>query len=168
MINYMQNENPFELDQLKKWSLNVHSDLWATTNFMESQEDWLFDKPGDSFLLTCVKLAKYFNSEIKESGIFIESNKEKISFIYGLAYLGTCKSLRLLNLVGQKQPGLGGDLIQLCINELNNNGPHKAECNIVLMRIKQVIKMDCYKRVFGPDRRKTVLNFFNQIKEENI
>lgn len=164
----MLNENPLEQQQLKVWSSQIHPELWATAAFMESQEDWLFDKPGDSFLLTCVKIAQMFDTEIKQAGIFIENNEEKIAFIYGLAYLGTCKSLRLLNLAGQRQPGLGGDIIQVCINELSKNSDHKAECNIVLMRIKQIIKMDCYKRVFGPDRRKAVLQFFNEIKEENI
>lgn len=162
----MFEENPLELNLLKQWADNTHPDLWETASFMESQEDWLLDNPGNKFLLTCIKIAQVFDTEIKQAGVFIQNNDEKMAFIYGLAYLGTCKSLRLLGLAGQRQPGLGGDIIQVCMNEIHAHSEHQAECNIVFSRIKQIVKMESYRRIFGPERRKSVLQYFNEIREE--
>ncbi|WP_305910393.1 hypothetical protein Q9L42_021055 (plasmid) [Methylomarinum sp. Ch1-1] len=158
--------NPLEDRVLKEWADQIHKDLWKTAQNMEQSEDWLYDQAGDTFLMACVRLAQVFDTEIRHAGIFIENNREKIAFIYGLAYLSTCKSLRLLNLAGQRQPGLGGDIIQVCIDQLKKESRHEAQCNIVLMRIKQIIKMDCYQRIFGRDRRQLVLQFFDEIRNE--
>jgi len=155
--------NPLAQTELKEWfDSHLGPDAWEGSRLLDKSDFWVADREDGIFYKALQKLTMFFDQFKDEAGVYVEE-ENMTDFIQVLAYTKTTPSVRILGLLGQCQPGLGGDLLQAC--EKNNKEGHEfeAESKVVLARVKLLARMELYGQVFGPERRKQVLAILENI-----
>jgi hypothetical protein len=148
--------------ELEKWfARTLSEEAWHDSRSLEKEDTWVSDGPETNFYQTLKYLAQQFDLKQNEAGIFID-NENMGDFIQVLAYTKTTPSIRLLSLLGQCQPGLGGDVLRSCDESREQGHPIEAESKVVMARIKLLARMEVYRMVFGPDRRRDVLELLEE------
>lgn len=113
------------------------------------------------------QLASLFEGEIHNAGIHI-SERDLDGWVWILAYIPTADALALMRLLGQSQPGFGGDLLLCCARHDAPGNPLEAEARVSLARIAKLARFEIFERVFGPDRRTLVLSTLRELEEEGV
>lgn len=139
---------------LIKWLENIAPGLSKKTELMEALENWVINDP-------------VVNKKVQKWGTILSQNENKADVVFSdnsfplivkvLAYLHTKKAFKLIGLSGKIQPGLGGDLLKFCDQNKKPANPIKAESSLFISRIKEVVKLQYYENIFGPEKRKEVL-----------
>jgi hypothetical protein len=151
--------------ELKSWFAEKLSvDAWTSALSLEQEDSWVSDGPDTQFFHTLQSLAQHFEVKQGEAGIFVDDENME-DFVQILAYTRTTPSIRLLSLLGQCQPGLGGDVLKSCDSTRQTGHRIEAESKVVMARIKLLGRMEMYRIVFGPDRRKEVLRLLQEVQQ---
>jgi hypothetical protein len=148
----------FDPNSLRK---AIPEKMYSLALLMRSVEHWVSDAPE---LRTALDdLANLFRVEPDSAGVHF-SGDSLLVWTRALAYIDTCAALALLRILGQAQPGLGGDLLLRCAEHDQPGDPLEAEARVMLARIAKLVRLEIYERVFGPDRRKLVLEILEELR----
>lgn len=142
-----------EDQKVNAWLESISLGLADKAEEMEKFEKWTLEDPEIN-----EKLEKWAHSlDIKKENASTLIGHDKYYLIVEvLAYVHTRKALRLLSLTGKLQSGLGGDLIEYCRNDKSRE--NQVEKIVHLSRIREIIKLEYYEKIFGPEKRKEILD----------
>jgi hypothetical protein len=161
-----QQDGLLDPPNLQTWFEQKFSDqVWQSAKILDEADTWVPDSAKGTFFAVLQTMAQYFNLHQGQAGVFIE-DENMWDFIQVLAYTRTSPSIRLLGLLGQCQPGLGGDVVKTCETSKVPGHQLEAESKVVLARIKLLARMECYNQIFGPERRKEVLAILDEMQQE--
>lgn len=127
---------------------------------MNAVEPWVADAPALKNALD--ELGLLFLHEPHAAGVYIEENSLTM-WARCLAHIHTSSALALMRILGQAQPGLGGDLLLRCAALDRPGDPYEAEARVTLARIAKIARYEIYTRVFGPERRRCVLEILDEL-----
>lgn len=156
----MSIDNFLEEESLRDWLESIDSGLSAKADYLEALETWV---AKDEEVQEYIK--KWGDVLVNQKGraqqILSDENYPLIIKI--LAYLQIKKALRLVEMSGRIQPGLSGDLLK-CAQENIQQEDFEAEAKLFVARIKHLVRLQYYERLFGPERRKTILKILEEEK----
>lgn len=149
----------FDDINVKKYLEKVSPELWGNAHSLEPLERWVLDShKHQDFLDYLNKIAESLQKLQGMPNILIEESQyPNIAFL--LAYVPITKALKLLSLCSQVQPGIVGDLAFFCHSHAQEN---EAENSLFIKRLRLVVHLECYRRVFNRERRKKILNILDQ------
>lgn len=154
-------------EHIKHWlQTSMPSGVYEAAMNLDRVENWVLDASDGTFFPALQKFSQFIADNAEKAGLLID-DPEVIDFVRILAYTHTTQSLRLMNLAGQCQPGLGGDIVTACEKSEKSGNPLEAESKVLLGRIKFLAKLELYRRIFGPEQRRQVLDILRELKEEN-
>lgn len=161
-------KHPIVLDQEFKKVLGDRPHLLQFALKMTTLEDWITYSPRAQQAIRM--LGNLFETAPNKAGIHI-TDADLDTWVRILAYIPTADAIALMKMLGQAQPGFGGDLLLCCARNDEPGGPLEAEARVSLARIAKLARFQILERVFGPDRRsavKAVLEDYNSIRETNL
>lgn len=151
--------------KIEEWfKLHLPPGTWESARVMERAESWVPGEPDGVLASLLQVLMNYIEENPDQAGILVE-DEQIADFIHVLAYTKSSPFFRLLGLMGQCQPGLGGDVLKACEGGKSEGHPMEAESKVILGRIKVLVRYECYSRVFGPERRKEILRILDELNE---
>lgn len=101
------------------------------------------------------------------AGVLVDDTRDMLLFISVLAYTQIHRALRLLSLAAHRQPGLAGDVLVACEKFKRPGSPYEAESKAIYNRIRFLVERVCYRNIFGPERRKAVLEILSTMEGGN-
>lgn len=153
-------------EHIKHWlQTSMPPGIYEAAMNLDRVENWVLDAPDGIFFCALQEFSKFIAENAEKAGMLID-DPEVMDFVRILAYTRTTQSLRLMNLAGQCQPGLGGDIVTACEKSDKPGDPLEAESKVLLGRIKFLAKLELYRRIFGPEQRRQVLGILRELKEE--
>lgn len=151
-------------DNLQQWFLDsLPEGMWGGAKTLDNADTWVPGGPEGVLFQVLETLAQYIDKHPHQAAVLVE-DENILDFIQVLAYTKTSPSIRLLSLMGQCQPGLGGDVVQACEASKTSGHQLEAESKVILARIKLLVRLECYGRIFGKERRQKVLSILNNLK----
>lgn len=138
--------------------------MYEAATKLDSVETWVLDSSDGKFLAVLKNLAAFLSENLSMAGVLID-DEDIPDFIRVLAYARTTHSMRLFNLAGQCQPGLGGDILTVCDQCGVPGNVLEAESKVILGRVKMLVQLECYKQIFGPERRDRVLEILDGLMD---
>lgn len=152
----------FNSESLDKWLESILPGLSLKAEQMEALESWVINHPD-------------LSQRISEWAVLLDKNKGNPNVVFSedsfflivkiLAYLHAKKAFKLVELSSSVQPGLGGDLLKFCNNNALVGSVIKAESNLFISRIRELVRINYYEQIFGPERRMEVLNIISDMEE---
>lgn len=134
---------------------------------LEDLEQWVLDgDPSRGFGVALESLAQFMMPKEGRAGVLF-AEEDVPDLVRVLAYARTTAAMRLLGMAGQSQPGFGGDILQLCSQISQPGNPLEAESKVMLSRVRFLARVDCYRRVFGPERRQEILKILESFTQES-
>lgn len=148
---------------IQQWSMALPPDVWNGIRAMTPTEGWVRDVPNSPFLAELAELAKILQTDSSSAEILIDDNSMG-DFIQVIAYAKATNAFRLLSLTGERQPFLGGDLLQKCQENIKKKHL-PAESRLMLSRLLILARLDCFQRIFGEDRRVDLTRILDSISD---
>lgn len=160
------------VEHYQSWLQDFSPGFAEDVRRIERVELWTID--GDespaaaAFSKDAMRLARALMHEPRpdaaEQALFNESDSEKLLEI--LAYIPLSQMLHLLHLANTHQPGLSDDLlVTAAVLSEQADAPH-AEATVHMERVRALIRRHAFARIFGPTRRRDVLELVREMNEQ--
>jgi len=140
-------------ENVKKYFGNISSSVYDNSKILESLEDWVISEDSCDYFWESLNV--WANNLVQLNGspkiIFEQQDYQSLAIV--LAYIPVSKALKILSLASKVQPGIVGDLAKFCKEEED----YSAEQKLFIKRLRFVIQIECYNRIFNVERRKEIL-----------
>lgn len=162
--NQQSQNAPLDEQNMLRWFNQISPKLWENTVYLEKNESWVNKDKDAPINLAVNKLAQYLTQNINtqtDDTPRIAGQRWASTLITALSHSSSRRSIMVLGLLANLQPGIGGDLLDHCINNINN-GVNIAENNVFHARLKILIRMQCYQRIFNAERRSHIIKIIEE------
>lgn len=154
--------------------LEEHDDLVEFLSVaMEQMESW--PCTDRDFIDAVGRLSQNLESRVQmqeagqSPGQLVHDVEDLDDLIHVAGYLRAPPSIRLLHLAGRIQPGIGGSIVTRSAEHVRSaEVPEglRSVSRVMLDRITILARGECYARVFGVERRMSVLDLLEELHGE--
>jgi len=149
-------------EAVSAWLRWISRDLAGNVERLETMEDWTLDRDCPRFLDALTRLSLVLQTASKG----LANDSDWTDMVLVLAYTSTGRSLRIMAVANARAPGFDEQVAQHSVQLLEH--PLAPEAKVILGRIKALVRLECYQRVFGENRRKQALEVLETLRNEDI